>query len=74
MTVTEAVTLIAACGAFLVSTAAAFVSVWNAVHLGQVHTIVNSQATKFEEMSRSLGHAEGALETGSRIAAAKRDS
>jgi len=59
MTVAEAVTLIAAVGAFVVAIAGAFVSVWNAIHIGQVHTIVNSQSTKFEELQRRVGYGEG---------------
>ena len=59
MTVSEAVTLIAATGAFIVAAAGAFVSVWNAVHIQQVHVIVNSQAKKFEALARQAGFAEG---------------
>jgi len=59
MTVAEAVTLIASVGAFVVAVTGAFVSVWNAIHIGQVHTIVNSQSTKFEELQRRVGYGEG---------------
>jgi hypothetical protein len=65
VTVAEAVTLIAALGAFLVAAAGAFVSVWNAIHLAQVHTIVNSQATKFELLATRAGFAEGVSATSS---------
>lgn len=63
MTVAEAVTLIAAVGAFIVSVSGAMVSVHNALQVRQVHKIVNSQASKFEELQRRLGHAEGLAET-----------
>ena len=59
MTVAEAVTLIAAVGGFLVATAGAFVSVWNAVHVSQVHTAVNGQAARFEMLAKQAGFAEG---------------
>jgi hypothetical protein len=59
VTVPEAVTLLAAVGSLIVATCGAFVSVWNAVHLASVHTIVNSQATKFEALAKQAGFAEG---------------
>lgn len=59
MTPAELATLLAAAGGFLVALAGAFVSVWNAVHISKVHTIVNSQATKMEAMSQRVGFAEG---------------
>lgn len=59
LTVTEAVTLMAAVGAFVVAITGAFVSVWNAIHLAQVHTLVNSMATRTEALQRDLGRAEG---------------
>ena len=60
MSVAEAVTLIAAVGAFVVAITGAFVSVWNAIHIAQVHVIVNSQATKFEDLQRRIGYEQGA--------------
>ena len=65
MTVAEAVTLIAAISAFFTALAAAVVSVLNAAKLDQVHTLVNSQATKFETLARSAGFAEGVSSTSS---------
>lgn len=49
----------AAAGALAVSVAGAFVSVWNAIHIGQVHRVVNGQAAKFESLAKQAGFAEG---------------
>jgi len=59
MTVTEAATLIVAVSGLVVAVGTAFVGVWNAVHLAQVHTLVNSMATRTESLQRALGHAQG---------------
>lgn len=59
MTIPEVITLLAACGAFVGVVATAFVSIWNAVHLAQVHTLVNSQSVRMEALSARAGYAEG---------------
>lgn len=59
MTVEQAVTLIAAVGAFIVSITGAFISIYNATHIAQVHTLVNSMAARTESLQRALGRAEG---------------
>lgn len=59
MSVQEAVTLIAALTAAVVSTVGALTAWRNAGQLNAVHTIVNSQATKFEALAQKAGFAEG---------------
>ncbi|HLZ25663.1 MAG TPA: hypothetical protein VKQ30_26355 [Ktedonobacterales bacterium] len=59
MSVTEAVTLISALTAAIVGIGGVVVSIINARQIQGVHTIVNSQATKFETLAQRAGFAEG---------------
>lgn len=61
MTVSEAVTLIAAITAAIVSILSAVASVIGIWQGNKTHAIVNSQADKFERLSRAAGFAEGSL-------------
>jgi len=62
MTVTEAVTLIAAVSAAVASISASAIAIYNAVRVAQVHTLVNGMSTRAEQLARDLGNAEGKAE------------
>lgn len=55
----EAVTLIAALTSAIVAIGGVAIGWRNANKVDQVHTIVNSQATKYEALARAAGFSQG---------------
>lgn len=64
MTVAEAVTLLAAVTAAITAVGSVMVGWRNANQLAAVHLLVNSQASKFEQLAGQAGFASGAASVG----------